>query len=228
MNSSLDPFALSFDSIRVGPTARTETPETEIAPTLADLDHGASPPITPLLFEHEELPDAAMPQGPGFYLLDDASGRFTIDRDTGVVTLVHDHLMALEAGAIHPVHIKVIEHSGASYDLRFRLRMTGRVPQIAGSEDNDGLASLAAAPLLDLMSPIERAVATAPIHTCVWSSFAAAHESHGMLQRLGSEREIYGALLDPPSGPGYFGQPGQLSLEATLPRPAKAGALWLL
>src|ERR1700704_5503108 len=104
MISSLDPFALSFDSIRIEPKASAA--------------HAAASPFS---LTGDETSD------PGFYLLDDAGGRFTIDRDTGIVTLVHDHVLQLESGAIHPVKLKVIEQSGASYELNFRLRITGRV-----------------------------------------------------------------------------------------------------
>ena len=104
MMSSLDPFALSFDSIKVEPKPPAALPSERTA-----------------LFAH-----SALPEEPGFYLLDDAGGRFSIDRATGIVTLAHDHVLELERDAIHPVHIKVIEHSGASYELNFRLRITGK------------------------------------------------------------------------------------------------------
>ncbi len=226
MISPLDPFALTFDSIKLdrnAPTPHIETP----APLSFDVNafDANAPAIAPLLFEAEAVPEQAAPQAPGFYLLDDANGRFTIDRDTGIVTLVHDHLMALEAGAIHPVHIKVIEHSGATYELRFRLRMTGRIPQIAGAEENDALATLAAMPLLDLMDPIERA-AGPTINTSPWATFSMVRAHNGLLQRLGSEREAYGALLEAPPLLGYFAEPGYLMLDETLPAPSAATALW--
>src|SRR5262245_58270239 len=135
MISSLDPFALSFDSIPVGQSKSTPS-EPRAEACFADLPEAQGDGA--MLFDAEDLPDA-----PGFYLLDDASGRVAIDRETGVVSVAHDQVLSAEPGAIHPVHIKVIENSGASYDLRFSLRLTGRVPQIASSsQEDDDLAAL--------------------------------------------------------------------------------------
>lgn len=221
MISSSDPFAQTFDSIRLDRSVPLPS-ELEAGPDTLLPAFGAEPTAgpSPLLFDAQEMTAA------GFYLLDDAGGRFTIDRETGIVTLAQDQLMALEAGAIHPVHIKVIEHSGAEYELRFRLRMTGRIPQIAGAEENDALANLAAAPLLDLMSADDYGAFTPPDAECPWSTFSLTHWQAGAPQRLGSERAIYGSLLETPPLTGYFASASQLALAETLPSPAPAAADW--
>ena len=238
MISSLDSFVLSFDSIKVGPNA----PETTAGEAAAlGEDYFADPPgaAAPLLFGHEDLPHA---EAPGFYLLDDASGRFAIDRETGVISVAHDHLLASEAGAIHPVHIKVIEGSGASYEQHFSLRITGRVPQLAGHED-DALGALAAAPLLDLISSVEpapeatatiketpapRVSAPAPAPAHAWTLFSAAAAPQETFQHLGSEGSAFGTLLEAPGFSDASLEPGQLTLNATPPRPADADAVWLI
>jgi hypothetical protein len=199
MISPPDPFAQTFDSIKLD------------APAKADDAH-------------------AEPRGyeePGFYLLDDAAGRFAIDRETGIVSLAHDHLMALEAGAVHPVHIHVVEPSGSTYELKFRLRMTGRVPQMAGAEENDALAALCAAPLLDLMAPatVEEPIAR---ETVSWAQFAAARENAGRLRSISNKEGGFGALIEPPSFPGYLAGTGRLSLDAAPPAPASTAAHWTI
>ncbi len=218
MISSLDPFALSFDSIKVEPKA-------------SNFGAPASAAASPFALTGDELSD------PGFYLLDDAGGRFTIDRDTGIVTLTHDHVLELESGAIHPVKIKVVEQSGVSYELNFRLRVTGRVPQVAGSHENEALLALTAAPLLDLMTPREitapsKSVAprAAPAVTLIqpWIAFSATVQTHGALRRLGSEHARFGTLLEPPAASEAETGAAQLSLNTPLPAPAPASAHWLI
>lgn len=203
MISPTDPFSQSFDSIRVDPA--------EPAPAALDA-----------------APEAHGYEEPGFYLLDDAAGRFAIDRETGIVSLAHDHLMALEAGAVHPVHIRVIEPSGSSYELKFRLRMTGRVPQMAGAEENDALAALCAAPLLDLMAPAEIDAEPAERETVSWAQFAAARENAGRLRSIANKQGGYGALLETPAFPGYLAGTGLLSLEQAPPAPASTAAHWTI
>ena len=41
------------------------------------------------------------PTAPGFYLLDDANGRFAIDREMGIVTLTDNSILQTERNAIH-------------------------------------------------------------------------------------------------------------------------------
>src|SRR5690242_20662873 len=110
MTSSLDPFALSFDSIKVD---RSTAPKPEA------FDHAlavAAPPagdVLDMAIDAVAVPAAvAVGEQPGFYLTDDADGRFTIDRDTGIISLKDERLLTLEYGAIHQAHVKVVEISG--------------------------------------------------------------------------------------------------------------------
>jgi hypothetical protein len=79
-------------------------------------------------------PQEAMDE-PGFYLLDSAQGRFIVDRDTGVIALKDESVLERERNAVHIAKLRVVERSGAVYDLDLRLRMTGMVPHLAGAED---------------------------------------------------------------------------------------------
>lgn len=128
----LDPFAQEFDSIDVDPAntparAAIEDAMANIAP------HDA------LLTPSAAAPDVA---SPGFYLLDDAGGRFIIDRDIGVVSLADEALLQNERGAAHAIRMRVIEPSGATYELDMQLRITGRVPQMVGAEEFTAIAGL--------------------------------------------------------------------------------------
>jgi hypothetical protein len=212
MISSLDPFALSFDSIKLEPKPAHASPEGE---------------------RRSLFVQGALPEEPGFYLIDDADGRFSIDRDTGVVSLSHAHVLELERGAVHGVHIKVLEPSGASYELKFRLRITGRVPQLLGAQENDALAALTSAALLDLMQASEAAPAPAPAPASrvqPWVGYSAAY-MHGAPRRLGSdpgsERARFGALLEP-RPLGRFDGATELALSQAPPAPARATADWLI
>src|SRR5262245_15650546 len=117
MISPLDEFSRSFDSIAVD-KAKADAP----------LAFG------PLSNEFEDV------GGPGFTLTEDAGGRFAIDRHTGVISLVHDDLMNTDAGLVFPVKFRCVETSGISYDMELRLKISGRVPQIVGAEEDWGLA----------------------------------------------------------------------------------------
>ena len=50
---------------------------------------------------HNEAVAAPRPvaDGPGFYLIDDANGRFTIDKGMGIVSLRHEHLLSKSSAA---------------------------------------------------------------------------------------------------------------------------------
>lgn len=215
MNSSPDPFALSFDSIHIEPKRRDGDSMTDLG-----TNFGAHTAAAPLARET-----------PGFYLLDDANGRFTIERDTGIVTLAHEHLLSIESGAVHPVRIRVVEMSGASYELNMRMRMTGRVPQIAGAEENDGLAGLAASPLLDLMTPEEKSVHEVVVPeppALPWVKFSAFAMIAGK-QALYGETAPFGALFQIPATlPDVYLDGSELALPAPLPEPSAAIAAWAL
>lgn len=106
-----DPFAQTFDSIEIDP-ARTPSPEAiERAICLAGED------------------------APGFYLLDDARGRFVVDRETGVISLSDESWLTREPGAVHVARLRVVEPSGDRYEIEMRLRLTGNVPLMVGAED---------------------------------------------------------------------------------------------
>lgn len=118
---------------------------------------------------------------PGFYLVDDAGGRFIVDRQWGIVSVANDDVLAREAGSVHSVTLRVIEPSGASYQLPMQLRLTGRVPQMVGAEEFAMLASMADG-LADQIANGDVALAPAPqikampapVPTIAWSQFSAA------------------------------------------------------
>lgn len=118
---------------------------------------------TPLDHDH-----TAIEAKPGFYLCDDACGRFVIDSEFGFVSVADESLVEREFGATHTARLRVIEPSGASYELPLRLRITGRIPQMAGGEENDFLLALAGAPIPE--TPRSQSEPT----TIAWSAFAAA------------------------------------------------------
>ena len=219
MNSQFDHFAASFNSIRLDDKTPPVLPE---APLAFGEYHAESAPA-PETETPAQRPFQLTGEAPGFYLLDDANGRFTIDRDTGIVSLQHDNLLTLEAGAIHPVHIRCVEFSGNSYELKFRLRMTGRVPQIAGAEENDMLAGIAAAPLLDLMTPEEKVVAPEP-PPIGWLEFTAFTAGRGKAPLYG-ETARFGTLLTP-TYPAVYLEASTLVLGAALPAPSSIVAEW--
>ena len=116
--SAHDPFSATFDSIEIDPS---RTPSlSAIEQALAVMAPSAAEP---------ELETA------GFYLVDDAGGRFEIDREMGIISLRDESLLETERFAIHVVRMRVIERSGANYEMEMKLRLTGRVPQMVGAED---------------------------------------------------------------------------------------------
>ncbi len=207
MMSPSDPFALNFDSIPVEPRRRRGD-----ATAAFGAEHAA-----PTL------------EAPGFYLIDDCNGRFSVDRETGVVSLQHEHLLSIEGGAIHPVHLRVIEKSGGHYDLKLRLRMTCRVPQIAGAEENDALAGLAAAPLRDIVTPEQKGIQHVPTSPPQpWVTFSAVAMHLGKHPLYG-ESAPFGSLFETPAAfPDVYIEPGKLRLEMAPPSPAPANAAWAI
>lgn len=196
MNQPLDPFAQSFDAIDVAQGGARRAFEQALAVA---------------------APSAAAPDfaTPGFYLLDDAGGRFVVDRDFGVVSLKDDALLERELGVVHGVKLKVIEQSGASYDLDMQLCITGQVPQMVGTEDF-GFAAPAPRP----------AVAAAPRAQIAWSSFAAAQDAGGAAKSLSQcGAAPYGALMCTALPPVRV-QDAHLILSAELPAPSDKNAVW--
>lgn len=203
MSSSHDPFSALFDAINV-----------DIERSPSALDHALA----------IAAPTAAAPDftAPGFYLLDDIGGRFAVDREFGVITLKDESILATEPGAIHSVRLRVIEQSGASYDMEMRLRLTGRVPQMVGAEDNAFLVSLAtgethqaapaapqavAAPQTVALLPVE---APAPIAS--WTRYAAAHAAPGKAELVRTRRTFISAEL-----PAIAAGSAALSIDEALP-----------
>lgn len=179
----LDPFSQKFDSIEVDPAntpAREaiESAMAQVAPRDELLTASAAAP---------ELPS------PGFYLLDDANGRFAVDRDLGVVTLADESILQTERNTIHAVRLRVIEPSGATYELDMQLRITGRVPQMVGAEEFAAIAGLTDETILvaprvpALVVPPEEPVATAPTS---WTRFAVAQGHQARSPRVQPRRSF--------------------------------------
>lgn len=158
----LDPFSQRFDSIEVDPT---RTPAREA------IEHAMTyvAPQTPI-----------EPPAPGFYLLNDANGRFVVDREMGVVTLADDSILQSERNSVHAARLRVIEPSGAIYELDMQLRITGRVPQMLGAEEFAAIAGLTdetilVAPRVPLLVvPKHEPKAETPATSAVWTRFAVA------------------------------------------------------
>jgi hypothetical protein len=192
----LDPFAQSFDSIeidRAPSPAAIESAFASIAPTAAAPDDGQ----------------------PGYFLMDDAGGRFTVDRETGVVMLRDETLLTREHGAVYPARLRVVEPSGASYDLDLQLRITGRVPQVVGAED----FCLGGGETVATPAPVQIA---AP--RVVWTKFAPVlgAQAKPALNAVG----VYGALLATTLPAANV--TGAIALAETAPAPAHQHAAWSL
>lgn len=194
MIEPLDPFALQFDSITPDPALASRT--------LAD----------PTL----RIPlDAPAPQGPGFYLLDDAGGRFVIDHEMGVVSLADEGILERERDAIHVARLKVVEPSGAIYEIDLRLKLTGHVPQIAEEPASEELAALPEMP----------AVTLPPAPAVAFTQFRAFEFGH--VDALGAEDAAFGALIAQPPLRGPAPN-ARLALDAAPPTPGPRAAAWSL
>jgi hypothetical protein len=203
MSSSHDPFSALFDALDV-----------DLVRAPSALDHALA----------MSAPTAAAPDfaAPGFYLLDDIDGRFEVDRDFGVITLKDESILATEHGAIHSVRLRVIEQSGASYEMDMRLRLTGRVPQMVGAEDNAFLVGLAtgethqAAPAAPQAVTAPQTVAppsvVAPAPIASWTRYAAAHAAPGRAELVPTRRTFISAEL-----PAIAAGIAALSIDEPLP-----------
>ena len=190
----LAPSQLSFDSIDVDPAH---------ASSANAIDHALA------LYARKE----SEAEAPGFYLLDDVEGRFIVDREMGVVTLSDDGLLATERGATHVARLRVIEPSGARYDMDLRLRISGRVPQMASVDEAELLPELRAA------ASVEQSVA--------WSAFSAFSGVCASTLLVREDAPL-GGLISGPDLPAF--EPGQcvFALTETNPAPASAAAVWSL
>lgn len=187
MTTPPDEFAKHFDAVELDP-ARAPSPQT-IESALA----------------------ACANDRPGFYLADDADGRFVVDREFGVVSLRDETLLADEFGAIHGVTLRVVQADGDSYLLDLKLRVTGIVPQMVGAEDF-GFGGLADA-------PVDTA---APARTVPWTVFSPVRgrEAHYAISTEGA----YGALLAVQLPPTH--ERIVISFGEALPQPAPQNARW--
>jgi hypothetical protein len=197
----LDPFAQKFDSIDVDP-ARAPAREA-IENAMAQIG-----PQDALLTASAAAPEFA---DPGFYLLDDAGGRFVVDRDIGVVTLADETLLQRERGAVHAIRMRVIEPSGATYELDMQLRITGRVPQMVGAEEFATIAGLtdetvltvARVPVLVMPkdepapTPVETQPAIVAPVQIEWTRFAVARGDVARLPRSQPRRSFIVTELPP-------------------------------
>ncbi len=173
MSSPHDPFSARFDAIELNPAR---------APTKMAIEQALA---------------AVAPIEPGFYLIDDAGGRFAIDRDVGVVTLKDDVLLVRERGAVHAARLKVIEPSGASYEMELKLRLTGRVPQMVGEEDLAFLAEMASdvgGRVSDATAPVA-ATPEPQLTRMAWTRYAAALAAAGKGDLLRGRRAFIPAEL---------------------------------
>lgn len=153
--SAYDPFSQSFDSIEIDPTR---------APSAQTIEHAFA----------ACAPETGLAE-PGFYLIDDAGGRFVVDRDIGVISVRDEAILEGERFAIHTVRVKVIEQSGASYEMEMKLRLTGLVPQMVGAED--ALFDLPAQATTPAQNATPARVSIAP--PAHWAAYAAARARIG-------------------------------------------------
>lgn len=125
---------------------------------------------------------------PGFYLLDDAGGRFVVDREMGIVTLKDDGTLDAERFNVYAARLLVIERSGSRYEMEMKLRLTGHVPQMLGAEDSAFLVDLAAgnapqpapAAAPEIVAPAAAPVVEAtPESITSWTRYSAAHATPG-------------------------------------------------
>lgn len=191
MSTTQAPFGETFDSIEIAAAPNRDA----IARALAQV---------------------AQPQEPGFYLVDDGGGRFVVDRALGIISLRDETILARERDQVHAARLCVIEPSGARYELEMKLRLTGAVPKMVGSEEIDFLAG---APAIDAPAP-----KPAPI-TTHWSAYSAS-STHGAPAPINEEAR-FGAAFQrplPPAAPG----PYRLHLFTPLPPHADKTTPWSL
>lgn len=171
MNSPHDPFSASFDAIEVDP-----------AQARAAFDHALS----------IAAPTAAAPEigAPGFYLIDDAGGRFSVDRDMGVVSVKDEAVLAREHGAVHTVKLRVVHASGEAFEQELQLRVTGMVPHMVGAEDMFAIGRELAPPPAPVVAAPQR-----PIAIAHWTNYSAAHAALGKAEIPRVRRSFIAAEL---------------------------------
>ena len=160
--------------------------------------------------ETDSMDEDPRRDAPGFYLLDDAGGRFVVDPDFGFASLRDEATLQTERGAVHLARLRVVEPSGEEYVLEMRLKITGRVPQMLGPEEAAPQAS-------QTDRETEIVLADAP-----WESFAGWRGNAGA--RLADEDLAFGVLLSP-AFQSLDLNGAALSIEAP-PRPSHRAACW--
>lgn len=163
--------------------------------------------------ETDSADDSAAREAPGFYLLDDAQGRFIVDPAFGFVSLRDDATLETERGQVFVARLRVVEPSGEEYTLDMRLKITGRVPQMLGPEE-DAL-------------PEPRATQThAPLAPAAWAHFSA-WRGEALGESIADESAAFGALIN--SAPhAHAVERASLSLAAAPPPPASRATSWTI
>ena len=205
----LDPFALKFDSIEIDPTR---------APSMTAFDHALA-----LAAPTAAAPEHAPRQG--FYLLNDAGGRFVVDRDIGIISVKDDALIAAEHGSVHSVRMRVVEPSGTIYQLDMKLRITGRVPQMVGGEEFASLVDLAAAPAPSLTPVTRIAMAQPPRPSVAWAHFSALDDAGAPAPLSKCGGLPYGAMFATSLPPATV-HSAALALSEKPPAPSTRSAAW--
>lgn len=216
MNTPRDPFSDAFDSIQIDPAK---------APSAEAFDRAMS-------YYAPMVSSAAAPdrETPGFYLINDADGRFVVDRDTGVVSLRDESILESEMGQIHAAQLRVVESTGHIYTLDLSLRLTGRVPQMAGSEDLLAGFGIECEALTVTQHDAgydddeeEHESADETVRIVSWAGFTA---TKGYIKpMLGSEHAPFGALIElwiPGAGAGF----ASLTMMDDVPAPQSRTAIW--
>jgi hypothetical protein len=158
------------------------------------------------------LPDAAATseEQPGFSLADDADGRFVIDRETGIISVFNEALVAREPHAVHAARIRVVERDGGAYEFAIRLKITGPVPQVVGEYSFDAApAGAEPAPPAPAAEPAPKITETARRFSArAWALYAAAFAKPGELREAAPPQILLAPLL-PEHAP-----PTELALES--------------
>jgi hypothetical protein len=135
---------------------------------------------------------------PGFYLADDADGRFVIDHETGVISVFNEALITREFGAVYMVRLRVVERDGGAYEFAIRLKITGVVPQTAG-EDEASL-SIAVPHMID-SSQVDEDGGPSPFSARAWTLYAAARAEPGRWREPAPRRPLTLPALLPTAAP---------------------------
>jgi hypothetical protein len=72
---------------------------------------------------------------PAFALLDDAGGRFVVDRRTGLISLADETLLETERGSLYQVRLQGREASSDLYEMTLTLKINGMMPSMVTSDD---------------------------------------------------------------------------------------------